>query len=227
MKHETHDPSTLSRRPLSAFQSLAWLTPPHSAGNNTDLNITVILNPCSGPCVNGRPEQVYLDEMPKLKNYPNIRSLGYVATNYTNRPIEDVMLEIRTYADWPRILNDTRVGVDGIFFDETPGVYDWRWYDYLSILKDEVKMSQGLGEKVVGELYPTSLYRIPITHFHLIVLSRNARQHGKPLGSEYYQSFCYPTIIPYISIFLQSVSSDTHSYQFLLEFYAFPNPVSC
>lgn len=99
------------------------------------------------------PEQVYLDEMPKLRNYPNIRSLGYVATNYTNRPIEDVMLEIRTYADWPRILNDERVGVDGIFFDETPGTYDWRWYEYLSILRDEVKGTNGLGEKVVGELF--------------------------------------------------------------------------
>jgi hypothetical protein len=142
--------------------SSRWLPPalsgtditdtPNSAGNNTNLNITVILNPCSGPCIDGMPEQVYLDEMPKLRNYPNIRSLGYVATNYTNRPIEDVMLEIRTYADWPRILNDERVGVDGIFFDETPGTYDWQWHDYLEILRDEVKGASGLGERVVGEL---------------------------------------------------------------------------
>jgi hypothetical protein len=97
------------------------------------------------------PEQAYLDEMPKLRNYPNIRSLGYVATNYTNRAIEDVMLEIRTYAEWPRILNDDRIGVDGIFFDETPGTYDWRWEEYLRILKDEVKGNEGLGERVIGE----------------------------------------------------------------------------
>jgi hypothetical protein len=89
--------------------------------------------------------------MPRLKDYPNIRSLGYVATNYTNKPIEDVMLEIRTYADWPHILSDERVAVDGIFFDETPGTYDWRWHDYLKVLRDEVKGAKGLGEKVVGE----------------------------------------------------------------------------
>jgi hypothetical protein len=90
--------------------------------------------------------------MPKLKDYSNIRTLGYVATNYTNKPIETLLAEIHTYAIWKDLLNDTRVGVDGIFFDETPGPYDWRAHDYLALATQEVKGSPGLGQRVVGTL---------------------------------------------------------------------------
>ncbi|KAF2281020.1 uncharacterized protein EI97DRAFT_454241 [Westerdykella ornata] len=121
-----------------------------AAGNNTNLHFTAILNPCSGPCLPASQiEPAYLAEIPKLTSYPNIRTLGYVATNYTNKPIEDVMGEIRTYADWPRTLGDERVGVDGIFFDETPAVYDWRWEEYLKVAGEEVRANKGLGEGVV------------------------------------------------------------------------------
>lgn len=90
--------------------------------------------------------------MPKLKNYSNIRTLGYVATNYTNKPIDSLVAEIHTYAIWSQLLNDTRVAVDGIFFDETPGPYDWKAHDYLALATQEVKGSPGLGQRVVGRL---------------------------------------------------------------------------
>jgi len=77
--------------------------------------------------------------------------LGYVATNYTNKPIETLIAEIHTYNIWPQLLNDTRVAVDGIFFDETPGPYDWRAHDYLALATKEVKGSAGLGQRVVGK----------------------------------------------------------------------------
>jgi hypothetical protein len=90
--------------------------------------------------------------MPNLKNYTNIRTLGYVATNYTNKPIDEVIIEIETYAHWTTILNDSRMAVNGIFFDETPGAYDWRKYDYLARAQDEVKGAEGLGERLIGKL---------------------------------------------------------------------------
>ncbi|KAF2262501.1 hypothetical protein CC78DRAFT_315120 [Lojkania enalia] len=120
-----------------------------AAGNNTRLNFTVILNPCSGPCVNAVPEEPYMVEMPKLKDFPNIRTLGYVATNYTNKPIENLLEEIDTYNNWATIMSDERVAVDGIFFDETPGLYNWEQYDYLEAATQRVKSSEGLGHKVV------------------------------------------------------------------------------
>lgn len=104
--------------------------------------------------------------MPKLKDYPNIRTLGYVSTNYTNRPIEDVMLDIRTYAKWPQLLGSLgngTFGVDGIFFDETPGAYDWRAYEYLEIVGEEVRSHEGLGEQVVGMCTLHSIHCLTIT----------------------------------------------------------------
>ena len=82
------------------------------------MNYTVIVNPCSGPCLNSLPEQPYIDEIPKLSKYPNIRKLGYVATNYTEKSIDTVLAEIHQYSLWPSLMNDTRMNVDGIFFDE-------------------------------------------------------------------------------------------------------------
>ncbi|KAF2109137.1 Spherulation-specific family 4 [Lophiotrema nucula] len=136
--------------PLYIYPWAGWWDPLYwAAGNNTRLNFTVILNPCSGPCVNSRPEDPYIVEMPKLKDYPNIRTLGYVATNYTNKPIETVLAEIQTYNNWTSTLGSQKLAVDGVFFDETPGVYDWQWYDYLKKASQAVKGSAGLGQKVV------------------------------------------------------------------------------
>ena len=139
-----------------------------SAATNPTLNFSVIINPCSGPCVNGIPQSPYLTELPRLKDYPNIRTLGYVATNYTNKPIEDLLVEIRTYNYWTSTLNDSRVAVDGIFFDETPGPYHWQKHDYLATATKEVKASPGLGQQIVGSIFPQALINsfltAPVVH---------------------------------------------------------------
>jgi hypothetical protein len=116
------------------------------------VNFTVILNPCCGPCFNSKPEAPYIVEIPKLKNYTNIRTLGYVATNYTSKSIDQVVQEIYTYANWTTILDDPRVAVEGIFFDEIPGLYDWRNYSYLTTAHDTVKGAKGLGQQLIGML---------------------------------------------------------------------------
>lgn len=85
------------------------------------------------------PDQVYLDEIPKLRNYPNIRTLGYVATHYAEKDIEAVLAEIDTYAKWPQVTNITKVRVDGIFLDETPSTFDAEEYAYLKRAAQAVK----------------------------------------------------------------------------------------
>jgi hypothetical protein len=87
------------------------------------------------------PDSVYLDEIPKLAQYPNIRTLGYVATHYTQKPIESVLAEIDTYATWPYVTNSTRMRVDGIFLDETPSTYDPDTYAYLERASHAIKNS--------------------------------------------------------------------------------------
>ncbi|KAF2014695.1 hypothetical protein BU24DRAFT_423595 [Aaosphaeria arxii CBS 175.79] len=125
------------------------MPPANSANTNPNLNFTVIVNPCSGPCINRTIEAPYITELPRLREYKNIRTLGYVATNYTNKPIDLVLQEIDTYANWSAVLGGDAFHVDGIFFDETPGPYHWRSHEYLSAATAEVKKSEGLGQKIV------------------------------------------------------------------------------
>lgn len=66
------------------------------------------------------PEAPYISEIPRLSDYPNIKTLGYVATNYTDKPLENVVAEIERWEDWPSLLNDSRMAVDGILYASVP-----------------------------------------------------------------------------------------------------------
>lgn len=96
------------------------------------------------------PDQVYLDEIPKLRDYPNIRTLGYVATHYADKAIADVLAEIEVYSRWPKLTNNTKMRVDGIFLDETPSMYDADDYDYLKRASQVVKNGTTFGDRFVG-----------------------------------------------------------------------------
>lgn len=62
------------------------------------------------------PETPYINEIPRLKDYPNIKTLGYVATNYTDKVLDSVLAEIKQWSDWPSLMNDSRMAVDGILW---------------------------------------------------------------------------------------------------------------
>lgn len=96
------------------------------------------------------PDQVYLDEIPKLRSYPNIRTLGYVATHYAEKDIQDVLAEVDVYGRWPKMTNNTKMRVDGIFFDETPSTYDPDDYAYLKRASQHVKNGTTFKDHFVG-----------------------------------------------------------------------------
>ncbi|KAJ4288075.1 hypothetical protein N0V90_012092 [Kalmusia sp. IMI 367209] len=121
-----------------------------AAKAHPDVDFTVVVNPCSGPCIGSLPDQYYLGAIPKLRVYNNIRTLGYVATNYTTKPLDDVLKEIDTYAAWPKASNNTKLKVDGIFFDETPSTYDTFKYNYLSRASQAVKNGTRFRDRFVG-----------------------------------------------------------------------------
>jgi hypothetical protein len=128
------------------------------------VDFTVIINPCSGPCMGSLPDQVYLDEVPKLRTYRNIRTLGYVATHYAKKPIESVLAEIDTYARWPKVTNTTKMRVDGIFLDETPSTYDEDHFAYLKTANQAIKNSTTFRDHFVAHnpgLIPTSILTSP------------------------------------------------------------------
>jgi hypothetical protein len=122
-----------------------------SAQAHRNVDFTVILNPCSGPCLGSLPDQVYLDEVPKLRLHPNIRTLGYVATHYTDKPIESVLTEIDIYSRWPKIANETGFRVDGIFLDETPSTYSTDEYEYLKVAAQAVRNGTTFKDRLIGK----------------------------------------------------------------------------
>ncbi|KAL5113581.1 hypothetical protein ACEQ8H_008529 [Pleosporales sp. CAS-2024a] len=125
-----------------------------------NVDFTVILNPCSGPCMGSLPDQVYLDEIPKLRAYPNIRTLGYVATDYADKPIDDLLAEIDMYSQWPQMSNKTNFRVDGIFLDETPSTYDADYYTYLQVAAQAVQNATTFKDHFVAHnpgLVPTNI----------------------------------------------------------------------
>ncbi|KAI4953745.1 hypothetical protein J4E91_002593 [Alternaria rosae] len=151
--------------PLYVYPSAGAWEPLYTAAKahrNVDFN--VIINPCSGPCMGSLPDQVYLDEVPKLRAYPNIRTLGYVATDYADKPIESLLAEIDTYARWPQVTNITKMRVDGIFLDETPSTLDEDDYEYLKTANQAIKNNTAFSDRFIAHnpgLIPTSILTSP------------------------------------------------------------------
>ncbi|KAH7109456.1 Spherulation-specific family 4 [Dendryphion nanum] len=148
--------------PLYVYpHSGAWDPLFAAAKAHPDVEFTTIINPCSGPCLNTLPDTVYLSAIPKLRSYPNIRTLGYVATNYTAKDINTVISEIDTYANWPKMANNTKLKVDGIFFDETPSVFEKDKYEYLERASRAVKNGTRFRDRFVvhnpGNIPPSLL----------------------------------------------------------------------
>ncbi|KAH8694064.1 Spherulation-specific family 4 [Talaromyces proteolyticus] len=110
-----------------------------------DLNFTVVINPGNGPGPNALPDANYTREIPRLSSYSNVRLIGYVATTYGTRNISLVNKDIETYTSWPTLSNNANLSVSGIFFDETPQLFNASHQEYYEELTALVKQSKGLG----------------------------------------------------------------------------------
>ena len=98
----------------------AW-TPVFNAISSTpSVHWQVVVNPNSGPGpANTYPSSDYITALKQLNSYPNVETIGYVRTNYTNRPLSQVTTDVQTYAHWATYTT-SNISVNGIFFDEAP-----------------------------------------------------------------------------------------------------------
>ncbi|KAK0658618.1 hypothetical protein DIS24_g4673 [Lasiodiplodia hormozganensis] len=87
---------------------------------HASVQFTIIINPGSGPGPNSLPDAAYQREILKLHDYDNVRLVGYVAVNWTNKAQSTVEAEVAKYAGWPSASGNAALSVDGIFFDEAP-----------------------------------------------------------------------------------------------------------
>lgn len=80
----------------------------------------VIINPNSGPGTspNSYPTDAnYITGISKLNSYPNVITLGYTDTGFTQTPYAQVISNISTYAYWASYTK-ANISIGGIFFDD-------------------------------------------------------------------------------------------------------------
>ncbi|KAH8674809.1 cell surface spherulin 4 family protein [Tricladium varicosporioides] len=112
---------------------------------NPQVNFTVVVNPASGPGGSSGPDANYTREIPKLNQHTNVRVVGYVSTNYTNRSLSHALQDIAVYSSWSENTIVSGLGLGGIFLDETPSQYSHASAEFLEALAVATRSETGLG----------------------------------------------------------------------------------
>ncbi|KAH7101645.1 Spherulation-specific family 4 [Auriculariales sp. MPI-PUGE-AT-0066] len=83
----------------------------------SNIEFTLAINPKngSGP-VNTLPDNDYIAGISALNAFPNAKTIGYVASNKTHRPVNEYQGEVDTYLFWGR--QNANLSMHGIFIDE-------------------------------------------------------------------------------------------------------------
>lgn len=99
------------------------------------------MNPNSGPGT-PVPDDEYITEMTRLNNYANVRTVGYISTDWSKRALSAVLQDIKTYKAWPEAY-----AVSGVFFDETSWEYDAKTANFLKTINSAVRHARmGFGQ---------------------------------------------------------------------------------
>ncbi|KAI9368935.1 Spherulation-specific family 4, partial [Aspergillus egyptiacus] len=123
--------------------------------HNPTVDFLVIVNPNSGPGDGPLPDANYARELPRLNNYRNVTTVGYIRIDYCRKPLSEAGDEIARYAGWSRPAEpNSKLGVSGIFVDETPNLVgdssERREEAYLRALNRVIKSQEGiLGGRLV------------------------------------------------------------------------------
>ncbi|KAF4965113.1 hypothetical protein FSARC_7052 [Fusarium sarcochroum] len=87
----------------------------------------VVVNPWNGPGATGRPgddDPNYITATGKLNSYANVKTVGYVRTNYGKAPLDELKANITSWSLWATY-TETDIAVHGIFFDESSADFDY------------------------------------------------------------------------------------------------------
>jgi Spherulation-specific family 4 len=99
--------------------------------------VVVIINPNSGP--GGKPNSDYAQGL-KLLQQGGVKTIGYVATNYGKRPIDQVKADVDLYAAY--------FNVQGIFLDE--GASDAKQLSYYAEIYRYIKSKKKLQQVIIN-----------------------------------------------------------------------------
>ncbi len=99
--------------------------------------VVAIINPNSGP--GGKPNSDYTQGL-KLLQTGGVKTIGYVATNYGKRPIDQVKADVDLY--------EVHFNVQGIFLDE--GVSDAKQLSYYGEIYRYIKSKKKLQQVIIN-----------------------------------------------------------------------------
>ncbi|KAL2074258.1 hypothetical protein VTL71DRAFT_8036 [Oculimacula yallundae] len=122
----------------------AWDPLFEAAERYPNLNFTAVVNPASGPGDQPLPDGNYTRDIPRLNSYPNVRTVGYVSTSWTNRNISLALADIQTYSKWASDSTVPNLGMKGIFLDETPTTWTAEAQEYLENVASAIRSDSGL-----------------------------------------------------------------------------------
>lgn len=117
--------------PLYVYPSQVWndnaanWQPVISAATTyTQNNWLAIVNPDSGPgsAQPGNGDINYISGVSQLNALSNVKTIGYVRTDYSTSPMSQLKSNITTYNNWSTH-QGADLAVDGIFFDESSNNY--------------------------------------------------------------------------------------------------------
>ncbi|EOO00305.1 putative cell surface spherulin 4-like protein [Phaeoacremonium minimum UCRPA7] len=82
---------------------------------------SVVVDPHNGPGLSGLPgdnDANYISGVSQLNAYSNVKTIGYVRTNYATSSMDELKKNITQWHDWSTYTG-ADIAVDGIFFDES------------------------------------------------------------------------------------------------------------
>ena len=121
----------------------------------------VVINPNSGPGTTGIPsDSNFISGISKLNSYPNVNTVGYVATSYGNKNISAVNAETDVYASWAGY-SGANIAIGGVYFDEVSSEETDTIYSYYQTIAAHARSSFKSSAHVVfnpGYRAPTQLF---------------------------------------------------------------------
>ncbi|KAH7156637.1 putative cell surface spherulin 4-like protein [Dactylonectria macrodidyma] len=91
------------------------------------LDWTIVVNPNNGPGLSGKPaddDVSFVSGVSQLNAHLNVKTVGYVRTNYAKAPMDELKANITNYASWASYCK-ADISIHGIFFDKSEADFDY------------------------------------------------------------------------------------------------------
>jgi hypothetical protein len=160
------------------------------------VDFIIVVNPASGPGSGPLPDREFTREITRLNQYPNVRTIGYVAVDYGKKPPEKALADMDKYASWPTL--NPNLAMQGIFLDESPQLADAANTTYMERVRAKVKSLKELSAGLLGtyiRFAPALWYRFFFDVYLLPPLTRAGSPVMRPAS---YGGFV--GISPHVSI---------------------------